>query len=306
MVINSSFSLLSAGTPDVQIAYLRVFIRTANMKVLYEPGGELRSCVIETEDKCRIRCLMSPEKPDIEFITIEDSEDEGLLENAKCPLKIKEIFPCAITTGCNTSRTDDEPEHLLRCLLVKTLKEIDKPSIHIEQVCTSLSKRYKYFFTTPIYELVKAIKDIIRAGDFPENIRIFLDQKENCLLQPAEVEIVSLDSEDEEDIKVKLEIERDQGMTVDTVICLDSEDEEDIKVKLQIECEQTMIVDPVPKEVKKGVEISTQTDDDMLATAMETKVIVSTNKSESKSSNVIDPKQCDMTLLNDDHKTKVM
>lgn len=177
------------------------------MNVIYEPGGELESCVFETTNKCKIRCLMSPKEPEI--ITIDDSEDEEKPEDNQCSVKIKEAFPCANSSGCNINRKGDEPEHLLRCLLVKLLTEIDTPSIHIESICTALSKRYEYFFTTPIYRLVQGIKDLIQIGDFPNNIRIVLDEKGYCFLLRTEWNVVDLDTEDEEmeDIREKLKIE---------------------------------------------------------------------------------------------------
>lgn len=161
------------------------------MKVIYEPGGKQESCFIETIDS-RIRCLMSTEEAEV--ITIEDSEDEDQAEDNQIA---DEIFPCGVSTGCNTSRKDNEPEHLLRCLLVKILMEIDTPSIHIEAICTSLSKRYDYFFTTPIYRLVQGIKDLIQIGDFLDNIRIVLDDNGFCFLLRTDWEVICLDSEEE-------------------------------------------------------------------------------------------------------------
>lgn len=162
------------------------------MKLSYDPGGYLFYCLSEAADKPKLRCLMNPKqgtKPTIEeCIIIEDSEDELEVENAKCPLKIKEVFPCGLSAGCNENRTNDEPEHLLRCLIVKILKESDTHSVHIETICVSLSELYKYFSQIPIYKLVQQVRKIISDGGFPNQTRIILEENQQCVLLQSEYE----------------------------------------------------------------------------------------------------------------------
>lgn len=182
------------------------------MEVIQRQGGKLPTCFFETENKSVIYCLMNPEhlRPQSEVISIEDSDDVSIIENRKGLLKMKDIFPCAVSTGCNKSPNVGEPEHMLRCLIVKILKEFRTPNIHIEQLCTILSKRYKYFYNMPPYTLVRRIKDAINnSEDFLKIYKIVLNEKEHCVLLPDKDEVILLDSEDEDDVKREIKLEYD-------------------------------------------------------------------------------------------------
>ncbi|KAL5293057.1 hypothetical protein ACFFRR_011682 [Megaselia abdita] len=176
------------------------------MEVIQEP----LSCFFETEDKSVIYSLMDPDLlKESETIFIDDSDDVEIVENAKSLLKIKDVFPCGISSGCNPTKREDEPEHLLQCLLVKILKEFKTPSIHIEQICTIFSKRYKFFYNIPPYKLVRMIKDTIKRKNCLNQYKIVFSGKEHCVLLPSEDEVISLDSDDEDDVRHEIKLEYD-------------------------------------------------------------------------------------------------
>ncbi|KAL5293058.1 hypothetical protein ACFFRR_011683 [Megaselia abdita] len=122
---------------------------------------------------------------------------------------VEDVFPCGVSTGCNKSRTENEPEHLLQCLLVKILKEFKKPNVHIEQLCSILSKRYKMFNNIPIQTFICRIKDAINKKSSVKEYKIVLSDEDHCILLPSEKEVISLDSEDEEEVRQELKREYD-------------------------------------------------------------------------------------------------
>lgn len=162
---------------------------------------KMQSCYFETTDNSSVCCIMNTKKKNLEneVILIDDSDDVGIAENAK----LKDVFPCTVTR-CNESREHGEPEHALQCLIVKILKE-NKPPVHIEKLCTYLSKRYKYYYNIPYYRLVPLIKSSIKTQQSRlKHLKVVLNEKDECVLLPNEDEdeVISLDSEEEEDLDV--------------------------------------------------------------------------------------------------------
>ncbi|KAL5293056.1 hypothetical protein ACFFRR_011681 [Megaselia abdita] len=177
-----------------------------------------RSCYFETAEKSMVCSLMSlDERVKNETIVIDDCDDVEIVENLKKGLRIKEIFPCSVSTGCNENRKKYQPEHLLQCLLVKILKEFKNPNIHIENICSMLSKRYKFFYNIPPYDLVRMIKDTIKNKKFLKKFKIVLSEKNHCVLLPSEDEVISLDSEDEEDLGREIKMEYEATLSKDLV-----------------------------------------------------------------------------------------
>lgn len=240
-----------------------------NMEVIQRPGGKLPTCSFETANKSVIYCLMNPEnlRPESEVITIEDEDDVTIIENRKGLLKMKELFPCAVSTGCRKSPNAGEPEHILRCLIVKILKEFKTPNIYIEQLCTILSKRYKYYYSIPPYTLVRMIKDAInKTEDFLKTYKIMLNEKQHCILLPNEDEVIDLDSEDEDDVNREIKLEYEAKVKKEV-------SESFMKVSVGsmvtgLDDELVFLGDDArtePMEVKHSVSMATQTDDDSIS-----------------------------------------
>lgn len=82
---------------------------------------------------------------------LHDLDDLEIIKNDLFPV-ISESFSCGKNNGCDTksSEINGKPEHELQCLLVKILGEFKTANIHIEQLCTILSKRcYEYYYNVP-------------------------------------------------------------------------------------------------------------------------------------------------------------
>lgn len=140
------------------------------------------------------------EPPEIGFHSVSELGSQAI------GVKIKvETFPCD-TTGCNIKeqREDLEPEHTLQCLLVRALQESENTNTHIEQICTILSKRYKYFYNIPPYILVGMIKDLIETEPMVKGLTIILNEDDHCVLLSCDAEASSL-----EYVKQEIKLEHD-------------------------------------------------------------------------------------------------
>lgn len=121
------------------------------------------------------------------------STETASTEKCSFRLNIEEIFPCAELRGCNISgEEDDEPEHLLPCILIKFLKDSGKP-IHIKELCSSLSKHYKFFDYIPLFEIIEQVKCIVNTNGFMRNYKMVLISNYLYLLQPDKELIGNLD-----------------------------------------------------------------------------------------------------------------
>lgn len=129
---------------------------------------------------------------------------------ADVKIKVEETFPCD-TNGCNIKEPREhlEPEHALLCLLVKILQEFELPKIHIAQICTILSKSYKYFYNMPPYILVGKIKDLIEKQ--PMLKEVILNEDDPCVLLSCDTEAKSLGY-------VKQEIKLEHDVRADSAI----------------------------------------------------------------------------------------
>lgn len=109
-------------------------------------------------------------------------------------IKIEDTFPCD-TTGCNSKELKEveEPDHTLQCLLVKILQESETPNIHIEQIRTILSERYKYFYHIPPSNLVVMIKNLIETEPLVKGLTIILNEDDHCVLLSCDTESTSLE-----------------------------------------------------------------------------------------------------------------
>ncbi|KAL5287893.1 hypothetical protein ACFFRR_008626 [Megaselia abdita] len=145
----------------------------------------LDSYYFETSDNTIVHCLMNSydheENDNNEVVILEDNAE----------------FPCGISTGCNNQRQHNEPEHILNCIIVKILKEHEESTIHIQQLCSILSKNYTYFENIPRLKLILIIKGSIKTEDFIKHYKIYLKEHNYCSLQNND-EVIVLDSEDEE------------------------------------------------------------------------------------------------------------
>lgn len=146
----------------------------------------------------------------------DDVDDVEMMEDRKYQV----AFPCALSTGCNSSKSkeDGEPDHMLQCLLVKICTEFKSPTIKIGQLCTILSNRFKYFDKIPFYELVRKIKDMIAAEPcFKKYKMVLKGRRLRC-------------SDVEQDIKphikseYKFKIKREVPMKTYEVIILEDDD----------------------------------------------------------------------------------
>lgn len=155
-----------------------------------------------------------------------------------------EIYPCANSKGCNITKFENEkePEHTLQCLVVKILQE--SPSISIEQLCTIVANRYKYYHNLPPFELLRKIKDMIEAEQSFKDYRIVVNEMDQCVLLTDEGEVLPMDFDIDQAVKLEIKAELEDDMlfsndygdtTSGILLLIETDDEQDLNPEIKLE-----------------------------------------------------------------------